>query len=77
MLPRTKYTSNSVVVSGSNNPSANHGTLSLSCTYLPSDPNLLLEYMASLASDDSHDDFDGYLLSDEDPELVHYLHYIS
>ena len=42
---------------------------SLSRTYLPSDPNFLLEYMAGLASDDSDDDFDGYLLSDEDPEL--------
>ena len=34
-------------------------------TYLPSDPDFLLEYMAGVASDD---DFDGYLLSDEDPE---------
>ena len=38
-------------------------------TYLPSDPDFLLEYMAGIASDDSDDDFDGYLLSDEDPEL--------
>lgn len=49
-------------------------------TYLPSDPDFLLEYMAGVASDDSDDDFDGYLLSDEDPELdegkiVYYLHY--
>ena len=36
-------------------------------TYLPSDPNFLLDYMAGLASDDS-DDFDGYLLSDGEPE---------
>ena len=36
-------------------------------TYLPSDPDFLLEYMAGIAADDS-DDFDGYLLSDEDPE---------
>ena len=27
-----------------------------------------MEYMAGVASDDSDDDFDGYLLSDEDPE---------
>ena len=40
----------------------------LSRTYLPSDPDFLLEYMAGIASDDSDDDFDGYLLSDEDPE---------
>ena len=40
----------------------------LSNTYLLSDPDFLLEYMAELASDDSDDDFDGYLLSDEDPE---------
>ena len=38
-------------------------------TYLPSDPDFLLEYMAGVASDDSDDDFDGYLLSDEDPEF--------
>ena len=49
-------------------------------TYLPSDPDFLLEYMAGVASDDSDDDFDGYLLSDEDPEfdegkIVYYLHY--
>ena len=37
----------------------------LSRTYLSSDP----EYMAGIASEDSDDDFDGYLLSDEDPEL--------
>ena len=40
----------------------------LSNTYLPSDPDFLLEYMAGLASDNSDDDFDGYLLSDEEPE---------
>ena len=39
-------------------------------TYLPSDPNFLLDYMAGLASDDSDDDFDGYLLSDDEPEQV-------
>ena len=53
----------------------------LSNTYLPSDPNFLLEYMAGLASDDSDDDFDGYLLSDEEPEeepgKLDYLHYSS
>ena len=37
-------------------------------TYLPSDPNFLLDYMAGLMSDDSNDDFDGYLLSDAEPE---------
>ena len=40
----------------------------LSSTYLPSDPDFLLEYMAGIASDDSDDDFDGYLLSDDEPE---------
>ena len=40
----------------------------LRSTYLPSDPNFLLDYMAGLASDDSDDDFDGYLLSDSEPE---------
>ena len=34
--------------------------------YLLSDPEFLLEYMAS---DDSDDDFNWYLLSDKDPEL--------
>ena len=51
----------------------------LSNTYLPSDPNFLLEYMAGLASDDS-DDFNGYLLSDEEseePGKLDYLHYSS
>ena len=33
------------------------------------DPDFLLEYMAGITSDDSDEDFDGYLLSDEDPEL--------
>ena len=37
----------------------------LSCTYLPSDPDFLVEYMTGLACDD---DFEGYLLLDEDPE---------
>ena len=40
----------------------------LTHTYLPSDPDFILEYMAGLASDDSDDDFDGYLLSDDEPE---------
>ena len=40
----------------------------LANTYLPSDLDFLLEYMAGIASDDSNDDFDGYLLSDEDDE---------
>ena len=46
-------------------------------TYLPSDPDFLLEYMAGMASDDSNDDFDGYLLSDEEPEAEgeNYLRY--
>ena len=43
-------------------------TSRLANTYLPSDPDFLLEYMAGIASDDSDDDFDGYLLSDEEPE---------
>ena len=43
-------------------------TSRLARTYLPSDPNFLLEYMAGIASDDSDDDFDGYLLSDDEPE---------
>ena len=46
-----------------------HSSARSACTYLPSDPNFLLEYMAGIASDNSDDDFDGYLLSDEDPEL--------
>ena len=52
----------------------------LSNTYLPSDPNFLLEYMAGLACDDSDNDFDGYLLSNEEPEelgKLDYLHYSS
>ena len=40
----------------------------LTHTYLPSDPYFILEYMAGLASGDSDDDFDGYLLSDDEPE---------
>ena len=43
-------------------------TSRLANTYLPSDHNFLLEYMAGIDSDDSDDDFDGYLLSDEEPE---------
>ena len=33
----------------------------LSATYLPSDPNFLLGYMTGLPSDESDDDFDGYI----------------
>ena len=41
----------------------------LHATFLPSDPDFLLDYMAGLASDNSDDDdFDGYLLSDDEPE---------
>ena len=41
----------------------------LHAIFLPSDPDFLLDYMASLAFDDSDDDdFDGYLLSDDEPE---------
>ena len=40
----------------------------LHTTFLSSDPDFLLDYMAGLASDDSDDDFDGYLLSDDEPE---------
>ena len=51
----------------------------LSNTYLLSNQNFLLEYMAGLASDDSDDDFNGHLLSNEEPEktgkLSYYLHY--
>ena len=50
----------------------------LSNTYLPSDLDFLLEYMAGLASDDSDDDFDGYLFSEKEPEepgKLDYLHY--
>ena len=39
-------------------------------TYLPSDPDFLLDYMAGIASDDSDDDFEGYLLSDDEPEGI-------
>ena len=42
----------------------------LHSTYLPSDPNFLLDYMAGLASDDSDNDFDGYLLSEDEPEQL-------
>ena len=42
--------------------------ISLRSIYLPSDPNFLLDYMAGLASDNSNDDFDGYLLSDAESE---------
>ena len=44
-----------------------HPTNRLANTYLPSDPDFLLEYMAGIASDDS-DGFDGYLLSEDDDE---------
>ena len=37
-------------------------------TYSPSDLDFLFEYIADLASDDSDYDFDGYLLSEEEPE---------
>ena len=40
----------------------------LQTTFLPSDPDFLLDYMAGLASDDSNDDFDGYLLSDDEQD---------
>ena len=40
----------------------------LHTTFLPSDPDFLLDYMAGLASDDSDDDFDGYILLDDEPE---------
>ena len=36
-------------------------TSPLANTYLPSDPDFFLEYMAGIASDDNDDDFDGYL----------------
>ena len=42
-----------------------YSTNGLSRTYLPSDPEFLLDYMAA---DDSDDDFNGYLLSDDEPE---------
>ena len=37
-------------------------------TYSPSDLDFLFEYIAGLASDDSNYGFDGYLLSEEEPE---------
>ena len=40
----------------------------LQTTFLSSDPDFLLDYMAGLVSDDSDDDFDGYLLSDDEPD---------
>ena len=40
----------------------------LTRTYLLSDPDFLLDYMAGIASDDSDDEFGGYLLSDDEPE---------
>ena len=45
-----------------------HSTNRLANTYLPSDPDFLLEYMAGIASDDSDDNFDGYLLSEDDDD---------
>ena len=45
-----------------------HSMNCLANTYLPSDLDFLLEYMAGIASDDSDDDFDGYLLSKDDDE---------
>ena len=35
---------------------------------LPSDPDYLLQYFDALPSDDSEDDFDGYLSDDVEPE---------
>ena len=60
-------------------PASDRMECSTSCldrTYLSSDPNFLLEYMAGIASDDSNDDFDGYLLSDDELETggKNYLH---
>ena len=58
-----------------------HSANRLTHTYLPSDPDFLLDYMAGIASDDSDDDFDGCLLSDHEPEgivankYLYYLHY--
>ena len=40
----------------------------LQTTFLSSDPDFLLDYMGGLASDDSDNDFDGYLLSDDEPD---------
>ena len=41
----------------------------LHATFLPSDRDFLLDNMAGLVSDDSDDDdFDRYLLSDDEPE---------
>ena len=40
----------------------------LQTTFLPSDPDFLLDYMTGLVSNDSDDDFDGYLLSDDEPD---------
>ena len=45
-----------------------HSMNRLAHTYLPSDPDFILKYMARLVSNDSDDDFDGYLLSDDEPE---------
>ena len=56
---------NSVIVAAidENNPLANRTLLSPFVPYLPVvRPR---EYMAGIASDDSNDDFDGYLLSPE------------
>ena len=40
----------------------------LARTYLPSDPDFLLDYMAGIGSDKSEDEFEGYL-TDEDESL--------
>ena len=42
----------------------------LQTTFLSFDPNFLLDYMAGLASDNSDDDFDGYLLFDNEPDQI-------
>ena len=42
----------------------------LQTTFFPSDSDFLLNYMTGLASDDSDDDFDGYLLSDDKPDQM-------
>ena len=39
----------------------------LNRTYLPSDPDFLLDYMAGIGSDESDDEFDGYLTDEDEP----------
>ena len=39
----------------------------LARTYLPSDPDFLLSYMAGIGSDESEDEFDGYLTDEDEP----------